>query len=257
MFDEIHAFRSKLAAGQRCLGAGISFSDPAVTEALGPSVDFVWIDLEHSTIGPEALLGHLIAARAAGVAALVRVAASGAARLKPVLDAGAGGIIVPQVGSAAEVREVVVDCRYPPLGRRGYGPRRPSDYGRKGGEDYLHWANESLFVSVQIENVGALAEIDDIVTIPGLDSVVLGPADLSASMGRPLKFDDPDLLAAIRRVVARGHAAGLSVGMGMGPSAAQARQAFGLGVDWIQCGGDFSYMVAHVDVLYELIRDQP
>jgi 2-keto-3-deoxy-L-rhamnonate aldolase RhmA len=216
----------------------------------------VWIDLEHGTIGPEALLGHLIAARAAGTAALVRVAASGAARIKPVLDAGAGGIIVPQVRSAAEVRDVVADCRYPPLGRRGYGPRRPSDYGRDGGEDYLRAANESLFVCVQIENVDAMAEIDEIVATPGLDSVALGPADLSASMGRPLRTNDPAVLAAIRTVVTRAHAAGLSVGMGMGPAESQAREAFALGVDWVQCGGDFSYVVGYVDRLFAAIRAQ-
>jgi 2-keto-3-deoxy-L-rhamnonate aldolase RhmA len=73
-------------------------------------------------------------------------------------------------------------------------------------------------------------------------------------MGRPLRFDDPDLLAAIHTIVARAHAAGLSVGMGMGPAASQAREAFSLGVDWVQCGGDFSYMVGYVDRLFASIR---
>jgi 2-keto-3-deoxy-L-rhamnonate aldolase RhmA len=254
MFEEISAFRAKLASGKRCLGAGISFSDPTITEALGPSVDFVWIDLEHNLIGPEALQGHLLAARAAGTAALVRVAASGAARIKPVLDAGATGLIVPQVRSAEEVRSVVADCRYPPKGNRGYGPRRPSNYGRDGGEPYLRAADEALFVSVQIENVDALVEIDAIVATPGLDSVVLGPSDLSASMGKPLRVYDSEVVAAMKSVIVKAHAAGLSVGIGMGPDAQWARDAIAMGVDWVQVGGDFSYMVNHADQLYAAIR---
>src|SRR5581483_11399947 len=100
MYKAGQTFRQKLEMGRRCLGPGIALSDPAVTEALGAIADFVWIDLEHSTIGPESLLAHLIAARAAGTASLVRVAGSDVTLIKPVLDAGADGIIVPQVRSA-------------------------------------------------------------------------------------------------------------------------------------------------------------
>src|SRR5215470_15489916 len=149
MFTALQRFREKLNAGHFCLGAGISLSDPAVTEALADSVDFVWIDLEHSPIGLESLLAHLIAARAGGTAALVRVPSSDVAWIKRVLDTGAEGIIVPQIRTAAEVRSVVSACRYPPLGTRGYGPRRPSNYGRNGGESYVQQSNVQLFVSVQ------------------------------------------------------------------------------------------------------------
>src|SRR5579875_777940 len=107
MFEAIRRFRASLDEGRPCLGPGITLSDPAVTEALGLSADFVWIDLEHSPLGPEALSAHTIAARAAGAAALVRVAGSEEILIKPALDIGAEGIIVPQVRSAAEVRRAV------------------------------------------------------------------------------------------------------------------------------------------------------
>src|SRR4051794_33165624 len=231
MYEAMQEFRHKLAEGVRCVGAGITCSDPAATEAIGKTADFFWIDLEHNPIGPEALLGHLIAARAVGVASLVRVAGSQTALIKPVLDAGAEGIIVPQVRSAAEVRGVVDDCRYPPRGRRGYGPRRPSNYGRDGGDAYLKAADAQVFVAVQIENVEALGELGAIVATPGLDSVVVGPYDLSGSLGKLGRIDDPEVVAAIRDIVHVARAAGLYVGFGAGPDEAEARRCFELGAN--------------------------
>jgi 2-keto-3-deoxy-L-rhamnonate aldolase RhmA len=254
MYEAMREFRRKLDEGVRCVGAGITFSDPAATEAIGRTADFFWIDLEHNPIGPEALLGHLIAARAVGAASLVRVAGSETALLKPILDAGAEGIIVPQVRSAAEVRHVVDDCRYPPLGRRGYGPRRPSDYGRDGGDAYIKSADEQVFVAVQIENVDALGELDAIVATPGLDSVVVGPYDLSGSLGKLGRIDDSEVVAAIREIVRVARAAGRYVGFGAGPSEEEATRCFALGAHWVQCGGDFSYMVRFVDRLFAQIR---
>jgi 2-keto-3-deoxy-L-rhamnonate aldolase RhmA len=255
MFEGIQRFRAKLHAGQRCLGPGITLSDPAVTEALGHVADFVWIDQEHSPIGPEALAAHLIAARASGAAALVRVAGSNESLIKPALDIGAEGIIVPQVRSAAEVRRVVDACRYPPLGRRGYGPRRMTKYGRTGGAEYIRDANTQLFVNVQIENSEALAELHEIVTTPGLDGIVIGPYDLSLSMGAPGRLDDPEIRGAIRRIATEARAAGRYVGIGMGPDdLALAAWAFSIGVQWIQCGGDTGYMVQFADFLYDRIR---
>ena len=179
----VAAFRAKMAAGDICIGASITLTDPHATDALGDSVDFFWIDLEHSMMSAEALGGHLLAAKARSKPALVRVPGSGTPFIKPVLDAGADGIIVPQVRSTAEVQDVVNSCRYPPLGERGYGPRVPSNYGRDGGDTYIERANREIFVAVQIENAQAFAALDEILAITGLDSIALGPWDLSASLG--------------------------------------------------------------------------
>src|SRR5262245_20319529 len=155
MTEAIMRFRERLRAGETCMGASITLADPLVTEALGDSVDFFWIDLEHSPMSPEIVQGHLLAARSKNKPSLVRVTGSATPFIKPVLDAGADGIIVPQVRSAEEVRAVVADCRYPPVGRRGYGPRVPSNYGRDGGSAYIERANKSIFVVAQIETAEA------------------------------------------------------------------------------------------------------
>jgi len=96
----IRKFRQKLHDGAVCFGAGITFTDPTVTEALCGSVDFLWIDMEHTALSLESLQGHLVAARAGGVPALVRVPGTDPAFLKPVLDAGADGLIAQQLPGA-------------------------------------------------------------------------------------------------------------------------------------------------------------
>src|SRR6476659_4724605 len=112
----INKMREKLRSGQIVLGAGITMTDRPVTEAIAPSVDFVWIDLEHNPITIESMLPHLIAARAGGCASIVRIPTNDVGWVKRVLDSGAEGIILPRAYSAKEVADFVSACRYPPLG---------------------------------------------------------------------------------------------------------------------------------------------
>jgi 2-keto-3-deoxy-L-rhamnonate aldolase RhmA len=253
MFQAVHKFREDLKAGRVLVGAAVTLADPLVSDALAGSVDFLWIDLEHAAISPEALSGHLLAARGRGVPALVRVAAGATPFVKPVLDAGAPAIIVPQVRTAEEVRQAVADCRYPPLGCRGYGPRVPSDYGRDGGPEYVRRANQELFVAVQIENADALAALDEIVAVPGLDSLVIGPWDLSASLGLLGEVEHPKVVAAIQQIIEKARRAGLPVGAGMGPDPEYARTMARRGVQWLQVGGDYGYMIRGADQIRSAI----
>jgi len=256
MFESIRAFRQKLKAGNFCLGAGITLNDPAVLECLGRFCDFFWIDLEHTCVGLESLQGHLIAARAVNLPALVRVPSFEVGIIKRVLDSGASGLIVPQVRSAEEVRAVVAASRYQPLGQRGFGPRRAAQYGEMDTDSYIREANRDLFVCVQIENVEAFAELDAILEVPHLDCIVVGPADLAASMGLMGHLDHPQVATAIASIVSRSRKAGLYVGMGMGTDGDYAVRAAKLGVHWVQCGGDFGYMAKCADDLFRSVRKQ-
>ncbi len=240
MYQPIREFRRKLAAGEFCLGVGITLSDPAVTEALGRDVDFFWMDLEHTPLGLESLQAHLMAARAAGIPALVRVPTSDSGMIKRVLDTGAQGVIVPQVRSATEVRAAVAACRYPPRGARGYGPRRASDYGHD--PHYLENADQDVFVAVQIENAEAMRELEAIAAVPGLDSLALGPFDLAASLGRLGQVTHPEVVTAIQRVVSVARTHALPVGMGGPAREDYVQNARATGVNWLQAGCDFEYM---------------
>jgi 2-keto-3-deoxy-L-rhamnonate aldolase RhmA len=235
------SFRARLASGETLLGASVVFSDPRVTETLAPSVDFIWLETEHALIGAESVVGHTLAARAAGVPLLMRIPAGTTACIKPALDSGVEGLIVPQIRTVAEVRSVIDDVRYAPVGRRGLGPVRPSNYGRLPATEVVAASTEQVFLAVQIETVEALEAVEEIAALPGLDSLVVGPTDLSSSMGLLTQYDHPDVVAGITRIVAAARANGLSVGVGVGtPEVAAAMVR--LGVQWVQLSGTDAYL---------------
>jgi len=254
LISNIQKFRKQLAAKELSLGAGITLNDPVVVEALSEVVDFVWIDTEHTPMGIETLLGQLIAARAGGVPALVRIPGSDLNVLKRILDTGAEGIIVPQVRTAEEVQAIVNACRYTPMGNRGWGPRRPSNYGRLSQAEIVQGSNEELFVAVQIENKDGLKNIDDILKVKHLDSLVVGPYDLSASLGVPGQIEHPTVREAIEVIIEKAHAAGLPVGFGDEADAQSTLSWAKMGADWVQCGCDFAYMLNNVSGIISQVR---
>lgn len=256
IFEGMDIFRRRLRAGEVLLGTGVALTDPQASDALADSVDFLWIDQEHAPMGFESLRGHLLAARARRRAMVVRVTGSETAFIKPVLDAGAPGIVVPQVASVAEVEAVVADCRYPTTGRRGFGPLVASDYGRLGGGDYPGLANRSVFVSVMIERMEAVEAIDAIVAVPGLDSIVLGPYDLSGSLGRLGNVEHPDVVAAMERAIAAARKRGLPVGSGMPVDPDYALLQARRGVQWLQIGGDITHLMRAVDDTMAAVRSR-
>jgi 2-dehydro-3-deoxyglucarate aldolase/4-hydroxy-2-oxoheptanedioate aldolase len=247
--------RARLRAGEIVLGAGITLADPTVTEALARDVDFVWIDMEHNALTTESMLGHLIAARAGGAPSLVRIPNNDVGWIKRVLDSGAEGIILPRSYSAQEAAEFVSACRYPPLGTRGFGPRRPMEYGRIGQQEYLQQANRDVFVVVQVETVELLADLDEVLKLDGLDSLVLGPQDLSGSMGRLGETTHPEVIGAMRTIASRAKAAGKFIGSGLGANPEFARVLLDCGVQWLQAGGDFEYMLQGCQRTFDAIRN--
>jgi 2-dehydro-3-deoxyglucarate aldolase len=116
------------------------------------------------------------------------------------MDAGAAGVIAPLINSAAEARDIVRAVKYPPEGERGVGFCRANLYGMEFDEAF-RTANDDTFVCVQIEHVEAVRNIEEIVSVPGLDAVFVGPYDLSASMGVTAQFDHPEMQEAVKRVL--------------------------------------------------------
>jgi 2-keto-3-deoxy-L-rhamnonate aldolase RhmA len=249
MSHPIQEFRRRLHTGPLLIGGGISFSDPLVTDCLADIFDFIWVDLEHNPLDGDALAGHLLAGRGRNKPVLVRTAGSSTGFIKPVLDAGADGIVVPQVVSVDEVRSVVADCRFRPLGRRGFGPRIPGDYGRRSVADVVRFANQDLFVSVMIETAEALEQIEEIVAVPGLDAIMIGPMDLSGAIARLGEVEDNMCIAAQERIISATLRAGLSVGAGMGANAEYARCLIQRGVQWLQVGSDYEYLIHYANLM--------
>ncbi len=232
----------------------MTFTDPTVSEALSYAVDFLFIDAEHSPHTPEVVQAHVMATKGARCASIVRVPTGDAGFVKLALDAGADGIIAPQARSAAEVRHMVSSCRYPPLGIRGFGPRRSAGYGQYAGGDYPQRANSEVMAFVMMEHVNAVKELDEILAIPGLDGVVIGPADLSGSLGRLLDISHPDVQRLLDTIISKTRAAGRMLGVGMGDNPEEAKGWIKRGVQFLQVGSDYGYLIGATRRIGEAIR---
>lgn len=196
-------------------GAWIQVGHPAVAEILaGAGFDWICVDLEHGAIGIESMTEIFRALAAFDCVPVVRVPANDPVWIHRSLDAGARGIIVPMVNTAAEAGSAVREARYPPRGRRGYGFARANAHGAKFAE-YARRANEEIAVIVQIEHKDAIANLEAILDVDGVDGTFIGPYDLSGSYGVPGQLDHPDVRQALiryRTVCARrGKAMGMHV----------------------------------------------
>ena len=233
--------KKRLAAGEVCFGAGVSFADPCVTEILcAVGYDIVHIDTEHSPHDRQTMQHHMIAAAGTQTTCIVRVTWNHQGLIKQALDMGAGGIIVPMIKGPEDVRRMVAACMYPPLGERGYGPRRASGYGMVA--DYAETANDDVIVLAQIEQVEAVEQIDEIVSVPGLTGLFIGRNDLSGSMGILGQIHHPRVTEAVDQVVACAREAGLAVGMGGPHSAAEVPVLIEKGIQFFILGGDWGFL---------------
>jgi 4-hydroxy-2-oxoheptanedioate aldolase len=206
-------FKEKLNRGEAVIGPWISLSDPAAVEIIGRAgFDFLLIDGEHSPFDETGLRDILIASDNTPAEAVVRVRANEEPRIKLALDLGADGVLVPMVNNPDEARRAVSAAKYPMLGGRGLAPWRASDYFRNY-DGYVAGANEATALIIQIEHKDAVAAIDDIIAVEGIDAIFIGPADLSASLGHGTNTGNADTLAAIERVAEAGRGKGMAMGI--------------------------------------------
>jgi 2-keto-3-deoxy-L-rhamnonate aldolase RhmA len=178
----------------------------------GAGFDWLLIDMEHAPFTLESLEVVLMAFNGRDTVPIVRVPWNDRVNIKQVLDLGAEGVLIPYVCSSEEARQAVAACKYPPVVIRGFGPRRASDYYRKT-EEYVRTANDGVIVLVQIEHFAAVESVRQILSLQCIDVVILGPQDLSASLGLLGHPDHPLVLDAIRKVVSEAKRLGLPVGI--------------------------------------------
>jgi 4-hydroxy-2-oxoheptanedioate aldolase len=189
------------------------------------------------------------------LASLVRVASGETDVIKPVLDAGGEGIIMPQIKSAGDARKAVDDCRYPPVGKRGFGPCVPGNYGRTNVAEIVENRNRSIYVAVMVETKEAYDDIENILAIEGLDAIVFGPMDSSFSLGVPMQSEHPLVLDSMKRCIQFATEAGVDIGAGAPSDPEVSRRMFDLGIQWIQIGRDFTYMVSGADRIRQSLAD--
>ncbi len=239
--NQIEKIRAKWSRNELCLGTSVSLTDPAISELYGESgYDFVWLDCEHSAMSKADALNHIRAARGAGAAVFLRIPSGDPVVAKPFLELHPAAIIIPRIESVEDAERAVTSCRYPPRGVRGFGPSRGVRFGHQPRADYLAEIDEKMMVILQIEHIDAVHNINKILDVAGVDSVVTGPVDLSASMGHHGQGDHPDVVAAVKTVYRAAIAKGIPAGHSCGFDAEEVKQWLSMGLSWIQTGGDWA-----------------
>lgn len=205
--------KRRLRNGEIVYSAWLTFNSPAVAEVIaGYGFDVLMIDMEHTSTSLETLEAVIASVGRWDPVTIVRVPGHDPALIKRVLDIGIDGIMAPMVMNADEARRLVAAVKYAPQGKRGYGPRRASDFFRD--TTYFDTANERTLVMLQIEHFEAARNAVEIAAVEGIDVLCLGPADLAVSCGHLNDPSHPSVQGAIDQVFAAAAARGLPVCMG-------------------------------------------
>ncbi|OGV58384.1 MAG: hypothetical protein A2X49_10480 [Lentisphaerae bacterium GWF2_52_8] len=237
--NNIGKFLDKIKKSELAVGMVVTLSDPAVSELAGDAgYDFTWIDMEHAPLNIETVHAHIMALRGTNAAPFVRVTWNEHGVIKPVLDLAPAAVIIPMVNSAEAAEAAVSACRYPPKGTRGCGVRRAVRYGVTPFGDYLKASESEPLVIVQIEHIDAVRNLDAILKVPGIDSICIGPCDLSGSMGKLNQLDDPELNRVIDEICLKTRKANIILGSATGYSQQIFDKWRKRGLQWTAISGD-------------------
>lgn len=238
------AFRKKMAEGQLIIGGHAFLNDSAVSEVLAfHGYEFIWIDGEHGALSNADILHHIVALDAAGAASFVRIPWNDAVLVKPILEMGPDGIIAPMVNTAQAARDFVRFCTYPPQGVRGYGPRRASHYGAVPSAQYIKSSSEQLLKIIQIEHIEAVDNLEAICDVEGVDLLIVGPNDLSGSLGILGETRDPRVMPVYDRIARTCLKKRTPFGVSLAPGEEESiREWISRGISVLSCGDDISFL---------------
>lgn len=205
--------KRNLRDGKVCVGTVVTISCPTVAEILAKcGFDWIWIDMEHTPTSFETVQAMLQAMSGYDITPLVRVAGNDEILIKRVLDMGPHAVIVPFVNTREDAERAVRYMKYPPEGIRGGGVGRAQGFGLDL-EEYIRTANEEVMAIMQIEHIDAVNNIEEILAVKGVDAIMIGPFDLSGSMGLFGQVGHPDVEAAMQKVLAASKKANMPAGI--------------------------------------------
>lgn len=237
------------------VGSSVSTSDLMITEALAcAGLDLLWVDMEHTPLDRKEILGHIMAAQGMGIPIFVRVPWNDPVLVKPVLDMGPDGIIFPMISNEEEACRAAASMTYPPEGIRGYGPLRANRYGME--KSYLAQARKNMLCFAQIETKEGVDKIEEICACQGIDGILYGGMDLSASLGKLGETDTLEFAHAVWKVAGSVKKAGLLLGCcapDQGPLVELYQKT---GVDLYLASGDLAMLTAYAaDMRKRLNKD--
>lgn len=198
------SLKTRLTRRELTIGSWITLGHPSIAEIMAKTgFDWLVLDTEHSVLELSEVQALIQVLDGQRCPAIVRLTSNHPDQIKRVMDAGASGIMVPMIKSAEDARAAVNAVYYPPKGTRGVGLARAQGYGASF-QTYRQWLHDNAIIIAMIEHIQAIENIDAILSTPGIDAYIIGPYDLSGSMGRPGELDHPDVQAAIQTVLEAG-----------------------------------------------------
>jgi 2-keto-3-deoxy-L-rhamnonate aldolase RhmA len=238
--------KDKLDAGGLALGVGLRGARTVEIARAMKTAGFDWlfIDMEHNTMSLDDACNISVAGQAEGITPIVRVPGVEHHHATRALDGGAQGIIVPHVDDIETARQMVINTRYPPVGKRSlYGALPQAGFEAHPMPDLMAALNDSTFLILMIESPEGVAAADDIAALPGVDALLIGTADLTAEMGIPGQVTHPDVVAAYETVIAACKKHGKHAGMGGVYAPDAMKQYIDMGMRLILAGSEFSFMM--------------
>lgn len=195
------SLKQKLKNKELTIGSWVTIGHPSVVEIM-VNAGFEWlvIDIEHTSIDLTMVQILISTIQSKGLKALIRVSKNEEVVIKRVLDMGADGIIVPMITNADDAQRAVDYAKYPPIGKRGVGLFRAQNYGLSFNE-YKKWVNDELVIIAQVEHYLAAENIESIITTEGIDGIIIGPYDLSGSLGYPGEYNRSEVKEAINKIL--------------------------------------------------------
>ena len=240
--------KDKLKRGEYVIGPFMKSRDPAMVEIVGLSgFDFAILDMEHSALSIESVEDLIRMTEVRGIDSIVRVPEISESAISGPLDAGASGVLVPHVDTKRQAEEVVFLSKFSPLGERGMDVfARAADYSHVPKDVYLNEANRKTLLIIQIEGKKGVENLDDILSVKGLDTIFVGPYDLSQSLGVPGEIDHPRVIEKIKQVVGKVRKAGLSLGIYVDDAETAKR--------WIDLGVQFIALLVDMVIFFQACR---
>lgn len=257
MSKNLTVLKQKLKEGKLVKGFFLTMSDCIVSEIAGlAGYDYVWIDAEHGPLDRQEILHHIMAAQGAGCCAFVRVPIAEPAGLKAILDMAPDGIIFPFVNNREVAETAMKACNYPKYGGvRGQGPLRAISYGLADEAEYLETASENIFKIMQIETVEGYENLDEIMSVEGIDSMFIGAADLARSLEGYHGGNSYDLDVIYDDICRRVKEKGIHLGVAIGPTKADAERVIAKGVEWVVFGQDVKALALGLKTNLEKLKE--
>lgn len=255
IFEKRAALKQKLRRRERLFAGWVSYAHPSITETFARAgFDFIAIDMEHSTISLEQAQRIIAASQSEGVPCLPRPVSHSNDWFKPLLESGADGILVQMVNTPEEIEAIIGHLKYPPVGRRSYGVNRAQAYGFDFDSYIQNWNATSTFI-IQVESIQAVENIEKLLAFDEVDGVMIGPYDISGSLGVPGQTSHPLVIAASRKVIAACKRAGKSCGTQVADASPDSVQAlFDLGHTFAILGSDLFVLWKWAEQMQGLIK---